>query len=428
MLYKIDLRVSEITQMGVPLGNVAIFVLGDLMQMCPISGRYIFLNPRNQQFFLTHEVDPLWKKFDVINLEIKHRRGEDMLHPDFVQLNPDDLEIDTNLKQVRKTLRQIQIKTDDERLENSRQLDHFQKKALNVAVNFDIIISRKGKISYPKAPFIMVHGGAGSGKSTLINVISQHVHHILRKDGDDPDCPYILFSAYTGAAAAKTEGQTRHTLFSFNFGAGYLSLSDKIRDEKRNLYKNLKMIIIDEISLVDSDMLYKIDLRVREITQMGVPLGNVAIFVLGDLMQMCPISGRYIFLNPRNQQFFLTHEIDPLWEKFEVINLEINHRQGEDRHYADMLNRIRVGKETLNDIEQLKQRVRDLNHEDIKREKDALFIFGTNKKVNQMNNRRLKSLNGDEHLIVAICLHKTIKNFNPPEGKAGEVLKTPFQK
>ena len=114
--------------------------------------------------------------------------------------------------------------------------------------------------------------------------------------------------------------------------------------------------------------------------------------------------------------------------RFDVINLEINHRQGEDRDFADMLNRIRVGKETPNDIEQLKQRVRDLNHEDIKREKDALFIFGTNKKVNQMNNRRLKALNGDEHLIMAICLHKTIKNFNPPEGKAGEVMKTPFQK
>ena len=235
-------------------------------------------------------------------------------------------------------------------------------------------------------------------------------------------------SAYTGAAASNIEGQTLHTLFSFNFGAGYLSLSDKKRDEKRNLYKNLKMLIIDEISLVDSDMLYKIDLRVREITQMGVPLGNVAIFVLGNLMQMCPISGRYIFLSPRNEQFFLTHEVDPLWKKFDVINLEINHRQGEDRDYADMLNRIRVGKETPNDIEQLKQRVRDLNHEDIKREKDALFIFGTNKKVNQMNNRRLKALNGDEHLIMAICLHKTIKNFNPPEGKAGEVMKTPFQK
>ena len=45
-----------------------------------------------------------------------------------------------------------------------------------------------------------------------------------------------------------------------------------------------------------------------------------------------------------------------------------------------------------------------------------------------MNNRRLKALNGEEHEIKAISIHKTIKNFSPPEGKAGEVMKTPFQK
>ena len=151
-----------------------------------------------------------------------------------------------------------------------------------------------------------------------------------------------------------------------------MSLSDKMRDEKRNLYKNLKMLIIDEISLVDADMFYKIDLRLREITQKGVPLGNVAIFVLGDLMQMCPISGRYIFLNPRNSQFFLTSEIDPLWEKFQCINLEINHRQGEDKEYANMLNRIRIGEEIAEDIRKLEERVRDENHVDIRNEKDAL--------------------------------------------------------
>ena len=45
-----------------------------------------------------------------------------------------------------------------------------------------------------------------------------------------------------------------------------------------------------------------------------------------------------------------------------------------------------------------------------------------------MNNRRLKELKGEEHEIIAISIHKTIKNFTPPEGKAGEVMKTPFQK
>ena len=49
-----------------------------------------------------------------------------------------------------------------------------------------------------------------------------------------------------------------------------MSLSDKMRDEKRNMYTNLKLLIIDEISLVDSDMLYKIDLRIREISHRWV--------------------------------------------------------------------------------------------------------------------------------------------------------------
>ena len=160
-----------------------------------------------------------------------------------------------------------------------------------------------------------------------------------------------------------------------------MSLSDKMRDEKRNLYKNLKMLIIDEISLVDSDMFYKIDMRLRELKQSAVPMGNVAIFVLGDLMQMRPIAGRYIFMPPSNSQFGLTDEIDPLWRKFQCINLEINHRQGEDKSYADALNRIRIGEQTEEDIQKLKERVRKKDHEDIKKEKDALFIFGTNEKV-----------------------------------------------
>ena len=340
------------------------------------------------------------------------------------------MKFENNINQVKKTLRRIERKSADQILIEARSLDKYQKKALHVAIKFaqDIIIARKGTAPYPKVPFVMIHGGAGTGKSTLINVMAQYVQHILVRDGDDLDCPYILLSAYTGTAAANIEGQTLHTLFSFNFGAGFMSLSDKMRDEKRNLYKNLKVLIIDEISLVDADMLYKLDLRLREITQISVPFGNVGIFVLGDLMQLCPVSGKFIFLDPRDSQFFLTHEIDPLWKKFECINLEMNHRQGEDREYAAMLNRIRVGEETKEDIEQLKLNVKKEDQKDIKQEKNAICLFGTNKNVNKVNNRRLKQLKQEEYVIKALAIHKTIKNFNPPEGKAGEVLKTPFQK
>ena len=115
-------------------------------------------------------------------------------------------------------------------------------------------------------------------------------------------------------------------------------------------------------------------------------------------------------------------------KRFDCINLEINHRQGEDKEYADTLNRIRIGQETSNDIEKLKERVRPTKSDDIRREKDALYLFGTNVKVNKINNKRLHKINGEEYQINAICYHKTIKNFNPPEGKGGEVHKTSFQK
>ena len=102
------------------------------------------------------------------------------------------------------------------------------------------------------------------------------------------------------------------------------------------------MLIIDEISLVEADLLYKIDLRLREITQIDLPFGNVAVLALGDIMQIKPVKGRYIMQCPITEQFWLTFEMDSLWLKFECIILENNHRQGEDGHYANMLNRIRV--------------------------------------------------------------------------------------
>ena len=50
--------------------------------------------------------------------------------------------------------------------------------------------------------------------------------------------------------------------------------------------------------------------------------------------------------------------LSPPWYKIQCLNLEENHRQGEDREYADILNRIRIGKETEEDLQKIKERVR----------------------------------------------------------------------
>ena len=128
---------------------------------------------------------------------------------------------------------------------------------------------------------LVVQGGAGTGKSTVIDVLSQHMEHIFRTPGDNPEHPYIVKAAFTGTAAANIRGQTLHSAFSFSFGNQFFSLSDKVREERRNQLENLQVVIIDEFSFIKADMLYLLDLRLREIKQVNdVPFGGVSIFFL----------------------------------------------------------------------------------------------------------------------------------------------------
>merc|ERR1711888_497519 len=134
---------------------------------------------------------------------------------------------------------------------------------------------------------------------------------ILQKEGDDIECPCVIKTAFTGTAASNIEGQTLHASFGFSFDNKHYSLSDKSRDRKRAAMKNLKVVIIDEISMVKSDMLYQLDLRLQEITEkIGVPFGGVSIFCFGYLMQLQPVCGKFIFDRPSNPSFSLTFELD----------------------------------------------------------------------------------------------------------------------
>ena len=98
--------------------------------------------------------------------------GTDDVHPDFLQINPDDLQIEKEVDQARQTFRKVELKNAEERLENARKLDEYQKIALEKAVEYaqNVLIARKGKKPLPEAPMILGHGGAGSGKSYRLNL------------------------------------------------------------------------------------------------------------------------------------------------------------------------------------------------------------------------------------------------------------------
>ena len=237
----------------------------------------------------------------------------------------------------------------------------------------------------------------------------------------------IIKAAFTGTAAANIKGQTLHSAFSFSFGNNFFSLGDKVRDERRTQLENLLVVIIDEFSMMKADMLYQLDLRLREVKQQpDLLFGGVSIFLFGDILQLKPVLGRYIFDEPISESFLLAFLTSSLWKKFGVIILRHNHRQGEDKNYADLLNRLRIANVTEEDIKTLETRVRPFNHPDIPR--NALVVTCKNSEVNHINEERLKDIEEKEIVIESINKAGSQKQFKPRTDAGGNIAGTPLQK
>ena len=349
-------------------------------------------------------------------------------HPDYIHLDVDGILHSDENKGANSIFKHIAVPELKELKQETKKLDEYQRKVLDIAIKYakDVVKARRDGNNAPKPIYLLGHGGAGAGKSMVINLVAKWCHKILVKEGDDIDTPYIIKTAFTGTAASNIDGQTLHTSFAFNFDNKHYSLSDKKRDEKRNLFKNLRIIVIDEVSMLKADMLYQLDLKLQEIKErVGVPFGGVSILAFGDLLQLRPVLGAFPFEKPKNPEFHATFELNNRWEMFQVLNLEINHRQGKDKQYADMLNRMRVGEMTDEDIEMLKTRVRHKNHPDL--QNVGLYIIPTRKACARYNAEHLNSLKGDEILLKAVHFHPTQKNYNPfIEEKEGAIGSTSF--
>ena len=343
----------------------------------------------------------------------------------YLGLHPDDFEEPANRGSNESTFNAPPLINMEVLLESTRQLVDEQMVTLNMIVEFcRTIVKAKRNPSLIQVipPRMVVHGGAGTGKSTLIRVISQWVQIILQAPGDDINCPYLIRAAPTGMAAANIEGLTLHSAFKLNFGNSYISLSDKNRDLFRNIYNNLQIVIIDEFSMMKSDQLYQIHQRLCEIKENDEPFGKCSVILFGDLMQLKPVRGAYIFEKPKFEKYSQVFDVFNLWEMFDSIELEQNHRQGDDMVYAEVLNRIRfktkIESLSENDLEVLNSRVLSPENED-----KVLKIFGKNFSVNLENYRRLGKLAGQLYVIDAIHLPKE-RNVKIKEG--GTIEDTAF--
>lgn len=129
---------------------------------------------------------------------------------------------------------------------------------------------------------VFLTGKAGTGKSTVL--------HEFRRwcDQNDRSCAFL---APTGVAAMNIQGATLHSYFRLPPSLLDPGTIGRFKGDA-DVINRTASIVIDEISMVRSDMFAAIDFRLRTITKnMEAPFGGKQIIVVGDFYQLPPVVG-----------------------------------------------------------------------------------------------------------------------------------------
>ena len=266
------------------------------------------------------------------------------------------------------------------------KLDKYQKRA------FDLMV---------KGDNVFISGEAGSGKSLLLTVFAAC------------NDKKVLKVAPTGVAALNINGVTIHSAF------GYGNLLESTHNDlinngivlsyaKKQLLKKVSTIVVDEASMLRSDVFEKMDLILRIVNKIDKPFGGKQIILIGDIFQLPPVVKQEeldFIKNAYGGVFFYDAKIYKE-AKFKFIELKDNHRQQKDSTFRDVLNHIRVGNVTKSDIDTLNSRLVK-NEEKIK---DILRLFATRREVEEFNTNQLSLINSQEFINSAEILFNKYEN------------------
>jgi ATP-dependent DNA helicase PIF1 len=196
-----------------------------------------------------------------------------------------------------------------------------------------------------------ITGKAGTGKSTF-------VHYFAQKTKKK-----VLMSAFTGIAAINVGGQTIHSFFRFPLKP-LMPEDDEITifkefTQKYKIIEKIDTIVIDEVSMLRSDILEAIDFSLRK--NGGDPnkkFGGKQVLFIGDVFQLPPVVDttdeveKFLFTEIYASEYFFDSnsykEITPTYFEFKK-----SHRQKGDLPFVDLLDKVRicdVGEQTLNKI------------------------------------------------------------------------------
>ena len=250
---------------------------------------------------------------------------------------------------------------------------------------------------------LFLSGGAGVGKSTVTNALYEALMRYLNAQlENDPDDVSVIKVAPTGKAAFNIRGNTLHSAFKIpaNRGFNYCTLDRDRLNTIRSQLEKLQVIFIDEISMVGSGMFNFLDLRLQQIMCTKEPFGGLSVITVGDLFQLKPVFDHWIFENSSESYNTLASN---LWQQyFQMFELPQVMRQREDEDFAEILNRIREGKHTENDIRVLKERIFTLTSEHPEYPITSTHLFSTNMAVDEHNHEIFHKSTNEKVQVKAI--------------------------
>jgi len=250
---------------------------------------------------------------------------------------------------------------------------------------------------------LFVTGRAGTGKSTLLRALAEMI----------PD--NLVVVAPTGLAAVSVGGQTIHSFFGLP--PRMIGPQDIKRIRNGALMRRLKVLIIDEVSMVRSDMMWAIDqmLRVNR-GRLREPFGGVRLIMFGDLHQLPPVVQEGEISDHLDRThggpFFFTIEALQEGPGTHLLELTEVFRQ-KDPELIALLNIIREGKVSAADLAPLNARVNPLK---TLREGDPYVILTpTNAAAHRINGAYLEALEGDPRTYAAGVTGEFNESAHPTE-------------
>ena len=233
---------------------------------------------------------------------------------------------------------------------------------------------------------VFLTGKAGTGKTTFLKHIEKQTHK---------NC---IIAAPTGVAAINAGGVTLHSLFQLPFepfipGMEYRSAKDrfKMSASKLEMLRQLELLIIDEVSMLRSDLLDSIDSILKRIRRSDAPFGGIQMLYIGDLFQLPPVvkEDEWNLLKPYYRSPFFFHS--KVVERNPPVYLELKkiYRQRE-QFFVDMLNRVRNDQLTDRDLQVLNQQYQP--HFKVPEGEKYITLTTRNAKADHINGQELDRL------------------------------------